>query len=215
MLRSFGWSDTLFLLQGALWTLALSFAAFAFGSLIGAVVCWLRMARNPVARVSGALLVQIVQSVPPLILLFLTYFGLSLAGYNVNAFVAATAALGLFAAVYLGEIWRGSITSITRTQWEAAEALALTRFDQLVSVILPQAVRIAIPPTVGFLVQLIKNTSLASVVGYVELIKAGQLINNATFQSLKVFGIVCVIYFCICFPLSRLSRRLELTFGRA
>ena len=95
-------------------------------------------------------------------------------------------------------------------QWEASASLALTpRAAIRATSILPQAIRISLPPTVGFLVQLVKNTSIVSVVGFVELARAGQLLNNATFQPFRVFGAVAAIYFLICFPLSRLSRHLE------
>jgi polar amino acid transport system permease protein len=98
---------------------------------------------------------------------------------------------------------------VPKTQWEAAECLAMTRWQRMTRVILPQAARIATAPTVGFLVQIIKNTSLASVVGFVELSQAGKLINNSTFQPFIVFITVAVIYFLICYPLSAWSRGLE------
>ena len=117
--------------------------------------------------------------------------------------------LAATAGAFLGEIWRGCVQSVPRTQSEAAECLGLTRWQTLVDVILPQAMRIATPPTVGFLVQVLKNTSLASVVGFVELTRASQVINNSLFQPFLVFGIAGALYFALCYPLSRLSRALE------
>ena len=99
-------------------------------------------------------------------------------------------AFTMYAAAFLGEIWRGAIEAIPRQQWEAAAALPLSPAAQLRHVILPQAFRIAIPPTVGFLVQLIKGTSIASIIGFVELTRAGQLIVNVTFQPMIVYPIV-------------------------
>src|SRR5690606_28809607 len=93
--------------------------------------------------------------------------------------------------------------------WEAAESLGLSRLRTLWDIILPQAIRGATPPTVGFLVQLIKDTSLASVIGFIELTRAAQLVNNATFQSFVIFGTIGVLSFMVCFPLTVLSRRLE------
>jgi polar amino acid transport system permease protein len=101
------------------------------------------------------------------------------------------------------------VESISRTQFEAAECLGLTRWQALRDVILPQALRIATPPTVGFLVQLVKNTSLASVVGFLELTRAAQVINNSLFQPFLVFGIAALLYFAVCYPLSVWSRSLE------
>ena len=103
----------------------------------------------------------------------------------------------------------GVLVAIPRTQWEAGTAIGLTYLEQLRHVIIPQAVRIAIPPTVGFLVQLIKNTSLAAVIGFVELTREGQMTTAATFQPFAVYLLVAALYFSLCYPLTRYSRILE------
>ena len=118
-------------------------------------------------------------------------------------------ALTLHASAFLGEIWRGCIEAVPPGQREAATALGLTYRHRMGSVILPQAARIAVAPTVGFLVQLIKGTSLASIIGFTELTRAGQVLNNATFRPFLIFGIVAAIYFALCWPLSLLASRLE------
>jgi polar amino acid transport system permease protein len=100
-------------------------------------------------------------------------------------------------------------------QWEAAECLGLTRWQQFRWIIGPQAFRIALPATVGFLVQLVKSTALASIVGFNELTKAGQIVTNATFQPVVVYGLVALIYFCMCFPLTYCARILERKLSRA
>jgi polar amino acid transport system permease protein len=115
----------------------------------------------------------------------------------------------LYASAYLCEIWRGCVEAIPRGQWEASASLALTFREQLRHVIGPQALRIAIAPTVGFAVQLIKSTSLASVIGFIELTKAGTMITNATFRPFTVYACVALMYFTLCFPVSLWSRRLE------
>lgn len=153
--------------------------------------------------------IQVVQGIPLLVLLFIAYFGFSIAGFNPSPFVTVVMAFSIYSAAYLGEIWRGSIQSVSKTQWEASACLGFPRHLQLRQIILPQAVRISIPPTVGFMVQLVKNTSLASVVGFIELARAGQILNNATFKPFTVFLVVALIYFCLCFPLSYLSKKLE------
>ena len=117
--------------------------------------------------------------------------------------------LTIYVGAYLGEIWRGCLQSVPKAQWEASECLALSKTSRMFQVILPQAIRIATPPTVGFSVQIVKNTSLASVVGFVELTRAGQLINNSIFEPFLVYVIVAFLYFCMCFPISVWSRRLE------
>ena len=96
-----------------------------------------------------------------------------------------------------------------KTQWEVSDCIGLNRFQQYAYVVLPQAARLAIPTTVGFMVQIVKNTSLASVVGFVELARAGQIVNNSTFEPFIIFCIVAAIYFAMCYPLSLASRFLE------
>lgn len=198
-----------FLLVAAVWTLVLSLIAFVGGGLSGFAVALLRTAPSRTLRTISGGYVQIVQGTPLLVILFLTYFGLPTLGFSMSPLFAAGLSLIIYVSAYLGEIWRGCLESVPRAQWEAAECLALSRPQRLFKVILPQAVRIATPPTVGFSVQIIKNTSLASVVGFVELTRAGQLINNSTFEPFIIYVIVAIIYFCMCFPISTFSRRLE------
>jgi polar amino acid transport system permease protein len=209
MITSFGWPEFMFLVRATGWTLVLTVIAFALGSLVGGVFAILRLARGRTLRQAAAVYIVVIQSVPVLMVLFLSYYGLSLMGFDVPPLLAASLSLAIYVSAYLAEIWRGSIEAVPFQQWEASSSLAMTRGQQYRYVILPQALRISVPPTVGFLVQLVKNTSIVSVVGFVELSRAGQLINNATFQPFEVFGSVAVIYFLICFPLSRLSKYLE------
>jgi polar amino acid transport system permease protein len=207
---TFGLGHVWFLLIAAGWTLALSAIAFIGGGILGFVIALMKVSDNRLLRGIASAYVQIVQGTPLLILLFLIYFGVAILGFNnVPALLAAGAGLTIYASGFLGEIWRGCIESVPKTQWEAAECLAMTRWQRMTRVILPQAARIATAPTVGFLVQIVKNTSLASVVGFVELSQAGKLINNSTFQPFIVFITVAVIYFLICYPLSVWSRGLE------
>ncbi|CAH2603535.1 Amino acid ABC transporter permease [Rhodovastum atsumiense] len=199
----------LFLGEGVLWTIGLSLIAVVGGSIGGAVVALGRISPSVAVRLPAALFVQLVQGTPLLVIMFLTYFGLAAIGLDISPLLAAGASLTIYTSAYLGEIWRGCIESVPRPQWEAAEGLALSRTQRMVKVILPQAVRIATPPSVGFLVQIIKNTSLASVVGFVELMRSGQIINNSLFEPFLIYAIIAVVYFALCYPLSLLSRRLE------
>jgi polar amino acid transport system permease protein len=146
--------------------------------------------------------------------LFLAYFGLALFGVNTSAWVAAAVALTLYTSAFLTEIWRGCVNAVPKGQWEASASLALSFGEQLRWVILPQALKIAIPPTVGFLVQVIKGTALASVIGFVELTKAGTMISNATFRPFMVYSCVAILYFVLCFPVSMVARRLERQMNR-
>ena len=209
MFRSFGFDEFLLLADGLRWTLALTALAFAGGGAIGLAVLALRIAPLRALRWLAVGWIQAIQGTPLLGILFVIFFGLPLFGFNVSRWVAATVALSVYAGAFLAEIWRGAVAAIPEGQWEAASALGLARLAQLRLVILPQALTIAIPPTVGFLVQLIKNTSLASIIGMIELSRRAQLVNGATFAPFTVYGVTAVLYFCLCFPLTRWSRSLE------
>jgi polar amino acid transport system permease protein len=210
MIREFALIDVYYLVIAARWTLALTALAFLGGGLVGILIALCRVAPFVALRAMGAGYVAVVQGIPLLAWLFVFFFGLPiLAHYQVSPWIAATIAFAIYAGAFLGEIWRGCILAIPRQQWEAGSSLALSFTQQLRYVIIPQAVRIAIPPTVGFLVQLIKNTSLGAVIGFIELTREGQLTNAATYQPFCVYLVVAAIYFAMCFPLTQLSRHLE------
>ncbi len=202
------------LLMAARWTVALSLTAFVGGGLVGLALLVARIARIKGAQRGVALYVQLFQGTPLLMQLFLAYFGLALFGINVPAWMAAALSLTLYASAYLTEIWRGCVEAIPRGQWEASSSLALTLGEQMRHVILPQALRVAVPPTVGFAVQVVKGTALASVIGFIELTKAGTMITNATFRPFTVYACVALMYFALCFPLSAWSRSLERSLRR-
>lgn len=197
------------LLLAARWTVALSLIAFVGGGLVGALLLVARLRGGRTTQRAVAGYVQLFQGTPLLMQLFLAYFGIALFGINTSAWVAAALALTLYTSAFLAEIWRGCVASIPRGQWEAAQSLALSFSEQVRWVIGPQALRIAVPPTVGFLVQVVKGTALASVIGFVELTKAGTMITNATFQPFIVYSCVALLYFMLCYPISLYAHTLE------
>ena len=197
------------LLLAGRWTIGLSLIAFVGGGLVGLALLVLRLTGGRGMARAIAVYVEIFQGTPLLMQLFLAYFGLAALGLNVSALAAASFALILYTSAFLTEIWRGCVASVPKGQWEASAALALTLREQLRYVVGPQALRIAIPPTVGFLVQVIKGTALASVIGFIELTKAGTMITNATFRPFTVYACVALLYFVLCYPLSAWSRALE------
>lgn len=203
------WNIAANLLLAARWTLLLSLIAFVGGGLCGLLLLGLRTGRFAAARQAVRLYVELFQGTPLLQQMFLTFFGLPLLGIEVSPWLAASVCLTLYAAAFLSEIWRGCVEAIPRGQWDASAALGLRFLLQLRLVILPQAVRLAIPPTVGFLVQLVKATALASIIGFRELLRTGHILSNATFQPFLIYGLVALIYFAICFPLTWSARRLE------
>jgi polar amino acid transport system permease protein len=208
-MRTFSYQDFFFILQAAQWTIGLSLIAFVGGGILGLVVALCRTCDVPVLRFLATVFTQIFQGTPLLLQLFLIFFGAPVLGLEIDPWIAAGAALILNSAAFLGEIWRGCIEAVPRGQWEAAQALSLNYNHRMRDVVLPQAFKIALAPTVGYLVQIIKGTSLAAIIGFVEITRAGQVINNATFQPLIVFSVVAAIYFVLCWPLSLLAARME------
>ena len=198
------------LLLAARWTVALSLVAFVGGGLVGLALLLVRVAKLPGAERGVSLYVQVFQGTPLLIQLFLAFFGIAALGVNVSPWIAASVCLTLYSSAYLAEIWRGCVDAVPKGQWEAAKSLGLSFAQQLRLIVLPQAARIAIAPTVGFMVQVIKGTALASIIGFVEITKTGGMIANATFQPFLVYSFVALFYFALCFPLSWWSKRLEL-----
>jgi polar amino acid transport system permease protein len=215
MFRQFGINEFLMLASGLEWTAGLTLAAFAGSFALGLLLLLMRIARAAPLRAAAVAWINAVQGTPLLGHLFLIFFGLALFGWDVPRWMAATTALSIYGSAFLADIWRGAVQAVPQGQWEASAALGLKRLRQLRLVILPQAFTIAIPPTVGFLVQLIKNTSLASVIGVVELSREAQLVNGATFAPFLVYACVCGLYFVLCYPLTAWSRLLEAKFAPA
>lgn len=209
MIRTFGMDEVLFIVGAVRWTLALTALSLLFGGAVGFLVAIGRVSPLRPLRWGATGYIGLIQGVPALMLLFLSYYGLSLAGLELPPLVAASASLALYVSGYLADIWRGAIQSVPWQQWEASGSLAMTRMQQFRYVILPQALRVATPPTVGFAVQAVKNTSIVSIVNVVELARAGQLVNNVTFQPFRVYGLVALMYFAVCWPMSLLAARLE------
>ena len=197
------------LLWATQWTIILSLIAFIGGGIVGLILLFARTSQIKPLEMATKVYIEFFQGTPLLMQLFLFFFGVALFGIDVNPWVSASLALILWTSAFLTEIWRGCVESIPKGQWEASSSLALTYIEQMRYVIIPQAARIAVAPTVGFSVQVIKGTALASIIGFVELTKAGTMLNNATFRPFLVYSLVALIYFCLCFPLSWFAKRLE------
>jgi polar amino acid transport system permease protein len=209
-MRTFGWNDLLSLVYALQWTVALVVIALAIGMPLGLSLALARGHRRGWVRAIAISVQQLVQGVPLLGLLMFFYFGMPVfLGVDMPALFAVSVAYVIYTAAFLGQIWHGGIQAVKHEQWEAAACLGLSRWHQFRHVIAPQALRMALPPTMGFLVQLIKGTSLASVLGFVELARAGQLAAAATFQPLRIYACVAVLYFIICLPLTLWARNLE------
>ena len=213
MIRDFTLNEFWVIASGLWATLLLSGVAFVGGGLGGLGVALARTAPVKALRAAASVFIDFFQGTPMLLQLFLVFYGLPVLGWKVNVWVAAAVGLTLHAGAFLGEIWRGGIQAVPRGQSEASDALGLGYWTRMRYVVLPQALSMSFAPTVGFLVQLIKGTSLAAIIGFVELSRSGQLVSSITYKPLLAFGLVAACYFAICFPLSRYSARLEKRFA--
>lgn len=209
MVEFSNWDIAYNLLLSARWTVLLSLIAFVGGGAAGLVLLAIRVSPLTSLHRFVTLYVELFQGTPLLMQLFLGFFGLPLLGINVNAWTATTVTLTLYTSAYLVDIWRGCVESVPRGQWGAAASLGMSWMQQLRYVIWPQAWKIAVPPTVGFLVQVVKSTALASIVGLTELTKTGNMITNAVFRPFPIYAMVALIYFAMCFPLTWYARVLE------
>ncbi|MEO9789801.1 MAG: amino acid ABC transporter permease [Aurantimonas coralicida] len=197
------------LLAAVPWTIYLSLIAFIGGASVSLILLFLRLTSLRFAAPLVRMYVQLFQGTPLLMQLFLVYFGLALMGFQTTPLLAASLCLSVYASAYLTETWYGCVLAVPKGQWEASSSLGLRNWHQMRLIILPQALRLSVPPTVGLMVQIVKNTSLASIVGFVELTRASQMIANATFEPFIAYGAVALIYFVICFSISSGGRRIE------
>lgn len=203
------------LLLAARWTIALSLSAFFGGTLVAMPLVMVRLSGRIWPNRIIRCYIELFQGTPLLMQLFLAFFGVALFGIDVSPWTAASLALTFYTSAFLVDIWHGSIKALPKGQWEACRCLGLSFGQTLFRVVLPQALRTGIAPTVGFAVQVVKGTALASIIGFIELTKAGTILNNVTYQPFKVFGLVALGYFLMCYPLSRYSQYLEKKFNAA
>jgi polar amino acid transport system permease protein len=198
-----------FLLGGLRWTVALAAMGLLLGAVSGLAIALARTSPFAALRRATAGYIAVFQGTPLLMQLFVVYYGLALAGLKLEAWLSVAIGFTLHASAYLGEIWRGSIEAVPRGQTEAAGALGIGYVTRMRHIVLPQALRISLPATIGFLVQLIKGTSLAAIVGFTELTRSGSIVANQNFKPLLVYAVIGVLYFALCWPLSLWGSRIE------
>lgn len=208
-MSNFGVPEFLLLANGMKWTVLLTLVGFAGGGLGGLLVALARTSPRRWLSVPAAGLIEVFRGTPLLLQLFVVFYGLSVLGFSLSAWTSVAICMTLNASAFLGEIWRGSIQALPLGQTEAARALGIRYWPRMLHVVLPQALKISLPATVGFLVQLLKGTSLASIVGFAELMRTGAIVSNATFNPLLVYSVVALGYFFLCWPLSLYGRRME------
>ncbi|MFI1049607.1 amino acid ABC transporter permease [Streptomyces griseoruber] len=204
------WSNRELYVSGLWATVLLSLAAIATGTLLGLVVAAVRTSRIPVLAQLARGYLEVFRGTPLLIQMLFIYFGAAYLGLvGITIFGAALLALTLYQGAYIAEIFRAGIEAVPRGQWEAARVLGLPRIQTFLSVILPQTRAIVLPPLVGQYLSLIKDTSIAVVIGYVELVRQGQAVIDRVGSPASSYLAVSVLYFVICYPLSLLVRHME------
>ncbi|MGW1024951.1 amino acid ABC transporter permease [Streptomyces sp. NPDC002577] len=204
------WSNRDLYVSGLWATVVLSLAVIATGTLLGLAVAALRTSRIPIVAQLARAYLEVFRGTPLLIQMLFLYFGAAYLGLvGITVFGAALLALTLYQGAYIAEIFRAGIEAVPRGQWEAARVLGLTRSRTFLSVILPQTRTIVLPPLVGQYLSLIKDTSIAVVIGYVELVRQGQAVIDRVGSPATSYIAVAVLYFVICYPLSLLVRRME------
>lgn len=197
------------LLLATRWTIGLTFVAFLGGGLVGLVVLIFGISSRQWLVRAATAYIGLIEGTPLLMQLFIVFFGLPLLGIHSEPLPVACVTLSLYGGAFLADIWRGGVQAVPLGQWEAAASLGFHRPLQLFLIILPQAFRMTSAPTVGFLVQLLKNTSLTSIIGFDEIMKTANAITNAIFAPFIVYGFVMVIFFSMCFPLTQFVKYLE------
>lgn len=201
--------DFLPFLRGLGWTIALTTGAFVIGAVLGIPLLMAKQARFFAIRWLAAILIQIVRAIPPILWLFIIFFGVGMSYFPISPFAAALVGLGLIAAANMAEIYRGALKSIHFGQWEACTALDLGRWSTMRDVIAPQAVRVALPTAASYLIGLMKETAVASTIGVNELAYQGNQLSQMTFRGLEVFAIVGLFYMLLSIPVAWLSRSVD------
>ncbi|MAS03084.1 amino acid ABC transporter permease [uncultured Mycolicibacterium sp.] len=211
MFEAFGWQHLALIIQGAFVTVQICVLSVAFGGVLGLMLGLMSTGSVRPLRWISAVYVGLIRGIPVLLVIFFVYFGVPLLapGSSVPEYWAGVIALSIFASAYIGELVRGSIEAVPRGQFEAAKALGLGYVERMRWVIMPQAARLIVPPGVGFLVVLIKDSSLVAVIGLIELTRAGNIVSSQTADPIVAYTVVGAFYFVICFALSTAARRYE------
>ncbi len=210
--RFFGYYNLIFLGQAMLRTLALTVVGCSIGFTCGLVLAGIRHTRSKLLlplRLLAIVYVEIFRRIPFLVILFIVLFGIQAFSPTASLFAIAMVSVCLISSAFLSEIIRAGLESVPEQQIEAAEALNFGWFRTLIHVVLPQGWKVILPPAVAFMVMFIKDTSLASQMGVVELTFSGKMLINRGFSPVLGFGVILVLYFLLSYPLSRIGAYLE------
>jgi len=204
LLDMLSWQFT-FIIEGLPVTLSLTVCGLGLGFLIGLPLAILRVYGGKSGRRFVAAYERVMRSVPPLVLIFLFYFGIQTTVFEIPGFLAVMLALGLCSSGYQSQIFRGALESIGSGQMDAARSLGMSKLQAIRLVVVPQALRFALPSWANELATMVKDTSLAFVVGVAELMRRADYVRAATFDPVIPFLVVAGIYFVIVFPITRMA----------
>jgi polar amino acid transport system permease protein len=192
--------------SGITWTLAVTASAFALGAVLGLPLCAMRMSRSTLLRLVALGYIIVFRSVPPLLWVFVFFFGLGSGYVPVSAFQGVVLGLGLITAANMAEIYRGALSAIHFGQWEASTALALPSYSTYLDIIAPQLLRVSLPASAGYAVGLLKDSAIASTIGVADITFNANYIARMTYQGLTVFSIAALLYIMISLPIAALAR---------
>jgi polar amino acid transport system permease protein len=203
------WSSLPNLLEGALVTIKLTVAGLGLGIILGLPLAFGQIYGSIIIRVFVSIYERVLRSIPLLVILFLIFYGFPSAGIRFSPFLAAVLGIGLRSAAYQSQIYRGAIQSVSGTQLKAALSMGMNRLKAFIYIVLPQAVRIAIPPLANESAIVLKDTSLAYALGVIELLRQGGYIIATTFEPMTIYLTVAAFYFVMTISINSGLGRLE------
>ena len=206
------WLPQLFVAAGG--TLRITAAAFVLAATLGLLLAFARLSRRRLLSRAALVYIEVIRGVPALTLLFLLYFALAAGGIVLHAFQAAAVGLGLNGAAYLAEVYRAGLEAIHAGQREAAQSVGMTAPQTMRYIMLPQAMRVVLPPLMNYLIALLKETSIASLIAAPELTNRARDLSSEYFMPMDIYLVTGLIYFLMAFPLSRAAKRLEARMAR-
>ena len=198
------------ILVGIPFTIALTLAAFLVGALLGLPLCAMRFSKSGLVRFVATALILICRAIPPIVWLFLIFFGVGMGYIQLDPFTSAVAGLGMITAANMAEIYRGSLSAIHPGQWEAANVLNLSARHQFIDVIGPQLVRISLPSATTYVIGLMKDTAGASAIGVHEIAYEAYHLSQETFRGLDIYAAAGLLYIVISLPIAWVARWTDL-----
>lgn len=197
------------ILSGLPWTIALTLLSLLAGMLLGVPMMMARVSRMAWLRFLSASVITFIRSIPPIVWLFVIFFGVGSGYVRIDPFPAAIIGMGLISSAYMAEIYRGALLSIHAGQWEGAAALGVSRTRIWTQIILPQLFRVALPAIATFAIGLLKDSAIASTIGVKEMTFVANQQAMATYRGLEVFSMVALAYIVISLPVAWATRELS------